>query len=147
MVNGELHPLNAETAAAVTAALELKRQSMSRFFERRQVEWRVALALWGAMAVVANAGRDLSLTCAPKVLVWVGVVGLAALHAVWEVAYHRRAAKPNRAQGIDLDGRIRTILGLDPPQPQVYLAWVAHGWQPTVTLLLGLASALVIASG
>jgi len=100
---------------------------MERFFDRRRVEWRVSLALWGTFAAVANAGRDLRVDGSSMALLWIGVVVVAGLHTFWEVVYHGRAATANRDQGKELERIIRSTMGLKTAEePTKYFYFVAH---------------------
>jgi hypothetical protein len=142
----ELKPINDEVRNALDVALELKKQSMERFFQRRQIEWRVSLALWGAIAVVGTAARDLNLS--PCALAWLTVpaIVLTAGHALWAWAYNHRAAVDNRRQGYQLENVIRERIGLDPVPDKSYLSFWAHYWPAAITGMLSAAVILLIAA-
>ena len=117
-------------------ALELKKQHMDRFFQRRQVEWRVSLALWGGISISANAFRDANLSDGAETFLRAVAVVLFLLHLGWAWAFNHRAAKPNRTAGRDLENAIRDRMGLERMQSLSYLGFFAHFWQVSVTGVL-----------
>lgn len=145
-MRADLKPIDDKTRNALDVALELKKQSMERFFQRRQTEWRVSLALWGAIAVIGTSARDLQLsTCA---LAWLTVpaVVVTGSHALWAWAYNHRAAVDNRDQGYLLENAIRERIGLGPVSPKPYLGFWAHYWPAAITGFLLTAVILLIAA-
>ncbi|MCH7585156.1 MAG: hypothetical protein IH941_08345 [Acidobacteria bacterium] len=139
-----LKKIDSQTASAVNAALELKKQHMDRFFARRQVEWRVSIALWASFAAIANAGRDINLSDRGLVILIGGVIGLTTLHGWWAWAHSVRAAPDNRDAGLDIEDAVRLAIGLDAlPERKTYLSTI-HYWPALVTLLLGLGTVAVI---
>jgi hypothetical protein len=127
-------------------ALELKRQHMDRFFQRRQVEWRVSVALWGGVAVAANALRQVKPGPTAQIVLASAAGLVFVLHAVWAWAFNLRGAIPNRDAGYELENLIRVRLGMAPVAALRYLGFFAHYWQVVVTgLLLSGAVYLVVA--
>ncbi|MEX0825683.1 MAG: hypothetical protein WD184_02840 [Acidimicrobiia bacterium] len=141
--------ISADIGRSVDAALRLKQQEMERFFARRDIEWRVSLAVWASFAVVANAGRDLSPTPGQVALLFVGAGLFAAGHLwwLWTHSVRHETARVNRDRGVALDNAVRAHLGLPQTRlkPPLPYSKSAHLWPAGVTVVLALGAAFVIA--
>ncbi len=132
--------IGADELDALDALLELKRQSMDRFFERRRIEWRVAIAVWTSFSLMANAILRLdseAITERSLVYIMIGTSVFVSMHLLWGAMNGARGARSNRDAGIQLDNTVRGVLGLDQVKPRKYHWVFAHLWPAGITLLLG----------
>lgn len=148
----EIPGIDEETARSLEAVARLHSLSVERFYERRQLEWRVSFTLWAGLVLAANALSDAGLEGSSRWWVVGGLVLIAAAHGLWEWLGIRPAARSDRAEGYSLALLQRKMLGLPPgekmtpegePGRQVNVL-VAHGWQVGITVALCVFVALVV---
>lgn len=142
-----LKALGEGIARSVDATLELKRQEIDRFNARRDVEWRVSIAVWASFAFIANAGSELQPSRWQLILFAVGVALFASGHAAWVFVHSIRndTAEINRNRGVELDNAVRIRLGLPTATELPAYNRLAHLWPAAVTFLLGSGVVFVMA--
>ena len=136
--------LNVGEKAWVDAAAEARRAATERFNNRRDLEWKLALALWAGLLLAANALGGLDLHSVWKWALTVGLLVFVVLHFWWESKFVVRGAMRDRNDGIAIDRLIREALGLPPTTESDYLKGVAHYWPVLVSALLGFVVAAVL---
>ncbi len=131
--------LSPDKKAWVDAAGEARRAATERFFNRRDLEWKLALALWAGLLLAAAASTDTDFSRSWTQRLTVLLILLVILHAVWEIEFVARGAQRDSDDGVAIDKEIRKVLDLDDldvPGPSEYRAWLAHGWPAAVTAIL-----------
>ena len=121
------------------AAVQAERTAaVARFNDRRNIEWRVSVTLWGGFGLVANALQDESFDAPAKwVMSGLAVLGVA-LHVVWVQYFVIPAAKPNQVEGRRLTERLRIALGIPETlaDDQSRFSLLGYWWQVGVTAVI-----------
>lgn len=141
--------LSTEQKAWVDAVSDVRRAAVERFNARRDLEWKLALTIWGGLIVAANALKDEHLEQGWN-WKWVAVVGgvgvIVLLHLLWEACFVAPSAERDRNAGRDLDIKLREVLGVgrgeDADAP--YGVITAHVWQVGVTAVLAVFVVLAV---
>jgi hypothetical protein len=94
------------------ALLRLQHLHVDRFNERRQWEWRVALALWAGLGLAANALRGAEI---PVWLIWLAAGTVVGLHWFFEAAYVAPHGLNNHLATMEVSDVVYTRLGLEKP--------------------------------
>lgn len=126
--------------AWIEAVQEERRAEVERFNARRNLEWRLALALWGGFGLAANALRELHLEDWAK---WVATsLGLivVVMHLLWVRNFMVRASVPNWRRGKGLTDILLEALGitteeLEAPTSDRLKVKGPTWWRRTVTWL------------
>ncbi|MGD2100834.1 MAG: hypothetical protein PVG83_01230 [Acidimicrobiia bacterium] len=89
------------------AVQEERRAAVARFNDRRRIEWRLALTLWGGFGLAANALRDSPLEDPAKWIASAVALLVVSMHLFWVRYFMVRANIPNWHEGRSLTRIIR----------------------------------------
>ena len=146
----EIAGIEDDTARSLEAVARLHSLAVERFYDRRNLEWRVSFTLWAGLVLAANALTDVELATSEKRIVGIGLLLIVIAHGAWEWMAIRPAAKADRKEGYSLALLQRNMLGLPPGEkmtregkPKKEIPLIAQGWQVVITAVLSIFVAVV----
>ena len=143
--------------AAETVILEMWRESAHRRAERRNYEWKVTLAFWAGLLLVANAtiGTDgrfyvhsLGVRIGITAVFVLATVCAVVLHGRWLFGFINPAHRSDREHAIHYEAELSARLGIDPPLEKDKVGFTSRSssFQIGVSVFLGFITSVSISS-